>query len=294
MSDIFGFADQEKITYGLGYTLTLKRNNNNDPIIRDNGVDAAKINIKDISWYIPHYVPSLENQQLVMDQILDKDPTEIFYTERTVFRKDVNTNNNWTFELGNSGESAPTFVVVAFQARNKIDSQTHDNAIFDRLPVSNAVCKIGSEKYPDDGIEFLEFLEKKKEIIFDAAKLVEEQQTILRNHFERNLISDLEKCKNQAVKDTIQLLYNKGLFDSFENKDQIFQSYLNFTDEYLLEKYGTEMKTSDGVYYLSDLDYSTREDILNCLKIDEYKDIVDLKYRMKLTDTDINFILFEN
>ena len=150
---MFGFADQEKITYGLGYSLTLKRNNNIDSIIRDNGVDAAKINIKDISWYIPHYTPSMENQQLEMDQILDKDPTEIFYTERTVFRKDVNTNNSWTFELGNSGESTSTYVVDGFQARNKIDSQTHDNAIFDRLPVSNAVCKIGSEKYPDDGIE---------------------------------------------------------------------------------------------------------------------------------------------
>ena len=138
------------------------------------------------------------------------------------------------------------------------------------------------------------FLEKKKEIILDAAKLVEEQQTILRNHFERNLISELEKCKNQAVKDTIQLLYNKGLFDSFENKDQIFNEYLYFSDEYLLEKYGKEIKTSDGVYYLSDLDYSTREDIVKCLKKDEYKDIVDLKYRMKLTDTEINFILFEN
>ena len=138
------------------------------------------------------------------------------------------------------------------------------------------------------------FLEKKKEIILDAAKLVEEQQTILRNHFERNLISELKKCKNQAVKDTIQLLYNKGLFDSFENKDQIFNEYLYFSDEYLLEKYGTEIKTSDGVYYLSDLDYSTREDIVYSLKIDEYKDIVDLKYRMKLTDTEINFILFEN
>ena len=138
------------------------------------------------------------------------------------------------------------------------------------------------------------FLEKKKEIILDAAKLVEEQQTILRNHFERNLISELEKCKNQTVKDTIQLLYNKGLFDSFENKDQIFNEYLYFSDEYLLEKYGTEIKTSDGVYYLSDLDYSTREDIVKCLKKDEYKDIVDLKHRMKLTDTEINFILFEN
>ena len=138
------------------------------------------------------------------------------------------------------------------------------------------------------------FLEKKKEIILDAAKLVEEQQTILRKHFERNLISELEKCKNQTVKDTIQLLNNKGLFDSFENKDQIFNEYLYFSDEYLLEKYGKEIKTSDGVYYLSDLDYSTREDILKCSKIDKYKDIVDLEYRMKLTDTEINFILFEN
>ena len=137
------------------------------------------------------------------------------------------------------------------------------------------------------------FLEKKKEIISEAVKQANEEQVILRNHFERNIFVELEKCKNQAVKDTIQLLYNKGLFDSFENKDQIFNEYLYFSDEYLLEKYGKEIKTSDGVYYLSDLDYSTREDIVYSLKIDEYKDIVDLKYRMKLTDTEINFILFE-
>ena len=126
-------------------------------------MDAAKIDIKNISWYIPHYVPSIENQQLVMNQILNKDPTELYFTERTVFRKDVNTNSNWTFELGNAGgnsnnggsyrESCPTFVIVGFQARNKTDSQVHDNAVFDRLPISNAVCKIGSEKCPDDGIE---------------------------------------------------------------------------------------------------------------------------------------------
>ena len=55
--------------------------------------------------------------------------------------------------------------------------------------------------------------EKKKKINLDAAKLVEEQQTFFRNHFERNLlqsqrncISELEKCKSEAVKDTIQLL----------------------------------------------------------------------------------------
>ena len=136
-------------------------------------------------------------------------------------------------------------------------------------------------------------LEKKKEIISEVVKQVNEQQVILRNHFERNIILELETSKNLAVKDTIQLLYNKGLFDSFENKNQIFNECLYFSDKYLLEKYGTEIKTSDGVYYLSDLDYSTREEIVYSLKIDEYKDIVDLKYRMKPTDTEINFIFFE-
>ena len=208
LKDLFGFADQEKITYGLGYSLTLKRNNNNDPIIRDNGVDAANINIKDISWHIPHYVPSLENQQLVMDQILDKDPTELFYMERIVFRKDVNTNNNWTFELGNSGESTPTFVIVAFQARNKIDSQTHDNAIFDRLPVSNAVCKIGSEKYPDDGIEC--DYERDK---YDQAYSEIENFYLLKS--ETNLLNpfiDLHKFRT---------IYNFYVFDLSKQKDPI-------------------------------------------------------------------------
>ena len=82
--------------------------------------------------------------------------------------------------------------------------------------------------------------EKKKEIILDAAKLVEEQQVILRSHFERNVISELEIFKSEAVKDTIHLLYNKGLFDSFDKKNQMFQLYLTFTNQYLLEKYGTE------------------------------------------------------
>ena len=42
LEDLFGFADQEKLTYELGYTLILKRNNNNDAILWGNGVDAAR------------------------------------------------------------------------------------------------------------------------------------------------------------------------------------------------------------------------------------------------------------
>ena len=54
---------------------------------------------------------------------------------------------------------------------------------------------------------------------------------------------------------------------------------------------GKTIPTSDGEYYLSDLKFCTRQSILESLKKDSYKDIVDMKRRMKLTPTEINFIL---
>ena len=194
LKNLFGFADQEKITYGLGYTLTLKRNTNNDAILRGAGVDAAKVVV--------------ENQQLVLNQILNKDPTELYFTERTGFRKDVNTNSNWTFELGNAGTSTPTFVIVGFQARNKIDSQVHDNAVFDRLPISNAVCKIGSEKYPDDGIECDYDRDK-----YDQA--YSEIENFYHSNSETNLLNpfiDLHKFRTK---------YSFYVFDLSKQKDHI-------------------------------------------------------------------------
>ena len=94
--------------------------------------------------------------------------------------------------------------------------------------------------------------------------------------------------KEQIKKEIIQLLYDKGLFDSYPNKDQVFEPYLIFTDEYLLNKYGNEIKIGDDVYYLSDLNYETsRENIILGLIKQEKLDMVDIKYRMKLTESEI-------
>ena len=76
------------------------------------------------------------------------------------------------------------------------------------------------------------------------------------------------------------------MFDSFLNKDQAFASYLIFSETYLKEKYGKTIPTSDGEYYLSDLEYSTRQSIVEPLKEDSYRDLVDMKHRMKLTPTE--------
>ena len=108
-----------------------------------------------------------------------------------------------------------------------------------------------------------------------------------------NILNSLDQNKITITNNIIQLLYDKGLFDSFPNKDQAFANYLTFSETYLLEKYGKTIPTSDGEYYLSDLEYSTRQSILESLKKDNFKDLVDMKHRMKLTPTEINFILYD-
>ena len=136
--------------------------------------------------------------------------------------------------------------------------------------------------------------EQRKEIITEAVRIIEDKQRTDGRDFQKSLTQQLDKCKQKAVRETIQTLYDKGLFDSYENKDQIFEKYLNFTDEYLLEKYGKEIKVSeDEIYYISDLKYSVREDIVARLREIGFKDVVDMRHRMKLTETEITFILFE-
>ena len=55
LKHIFGFCeDYDKVVYGLKHTLTLTRNNDDDAIFRDAGVDAGKIMLSKISWFMQH------------------------------------------------------------------------------------------------------------------------------------------------------------------------------------------------------------------------------------------------
>ena len=128
--------------------------------------------------------------------------------ERIVFRKVVSTNKKWTFDLENSGESTPTFVIVGFQARTKIDSQAHDNAIFDCLPISNAVCKIGSKKYPVDGIES----DYDRDIYREAYQEIE---NFYRLHTDPNLLKPFTDLHNFRTN------YNFHVFDLSKQKEHV-------------------------------------------------------------------------
>ena len=114
--DIFGFAEyQQKATYGLGYKLTLTRKSDNAVLRKGKPINNAKIKINAIERYVPHYFLSMQQQAILSEQILDNLPTEIRYPERSVFMKEVNTQNFWTFELGTQeGINIPICVFVVF------------------------------------------------------------------------------------------------------------------------------------------------------------------------------------
>ena len=154
LKDVFGFAEyQEKRTYGLGYKLTLTRNTDNAVLNKANGINNGKIKFNAIEWYVPHYTPSMQQQSILSKQILNKTPTQIQYPERSVFMKEVNTQNFWTFELGTQeGINIPTWIFVAFQQNDRQHDQNLNDDTFVRLPVISAQVIIGTERYPDSGI----------------------------------------------------------------------------------------------------------------------------------------------
>ena len=154
LKDVFGFAEhQEKATYGLGYKLTLTRNNDDAVIDKAGGIADARIRIDHIHWYVPHYTPSIQQQSTSSKQILSKTPTELRYVQRSVFMKEVNNQNLWNFELGShENMNVPISIIIGFQKRDRQDSQNLNTDTFCRLPVVSAQCIIGTEKYPDAGI----------------------------------------------------------------------------------------------------------------------------------------------
>ena len=154
LKDVFGFAEyQEKGTYGLGYKLTMTRNSDNAVLNKGNAINLGKIKINALEWYVPHYTPSMQKQSILSDQILNKTPTQIQYPERSVFMKEVNTQNVWTFELGTQeGVSIPTWIFIAFQQNDRQHDQNLNNDTFVRLPVISAQVVIGTERYLDSAI----------------------------------------------------------------------------------------------------------------------------------------------
>ena len=154
LGDNFGFAEhQETATYGFGYKLTLTQNTDNAVLNKTNATNNAKIKINSLDWYVPHYTPSLNEYNKLLNQIKNKNPTNLHYPKRSVIMKEVNTQNFWSFELGTQeGVNVPIWIYVFFQQKDRQHDQNLDNDTFVRLPVISAQVVIGTDRYPHTAI----------------------------------------------------------------------------------------------------------------------------------------------
>ena len=72
LKHFLGFCeDYRKILYGMQQRLTLTRTSNDNAIFRANDVDAGKVDITGIRWFMPHVIPS-DIYRLQLDKIIEK------------------------------------------------------------------------------------------------------------------------------------------------------------------------------------------------------------------------------
>ena len=80
LKHIFGFCeDYTRIIYGMKQTLTLTRDNDNNAIFRRNAVDAGKVVLNKISWYMPKVIPADEEKMKIFKIIEKKQELPVGY-----------------------------------------------------------------------------------------------------------------------------------------------------------------------------------------------------------------------
>ena len=137
-----------KIIYGLKQTLTLTRDNDNNAIFRDAGVDAGKIRLDKISWYMPKIIPADKDKMEIFKILEKKEKLPVAYRMIQCATAQVTETPsfNWRLSAKTSPE-VPRFIIVDFQT-GKNNNQQANPALFDNVNVKTIHCTLNSVRYP--------------------------------------------------------------------------------------------------------------------------------------------------
>ena len=150
LKHIFGFCDDyDKVVYGLKHNLTLTRNNDNDAIFRAAAVDAGKVILSKISWFMPHVTPADKDKMELYKIIERKEKIPVGYRmiqcDSASIPRD-STSFSWRLSVKSSPE-VPRFIIVGFQT-GKSGSQEQNPSTFNNVDVSNIYVMLNSTRYP--------------------------------------------------------------------------------------------------------------------------------------------------
>ena len=124
LKHIFGFCgDYDKVVYGLKHNLTLTRNDDNDAIYKGannaagNPLIIGKVDLKKISWFMPHVTPADKDKMELYKIIERKEKIPVGYRMIQCDSASIpqdSTNFSWRLSVKSSPE-IPRFIIVGFQ-----------------------------------------------------------------------------------------------------------------------------------------------------------------------------------
>ena len=160
LKHFLGFCeDYKKILYGMQQRLTLTRTGYDNAIFKGNAAAGGaavdgKVDIKRISWFMPHVIPS-DAYRLQLDKIIErKEKIPVGYRMLQCDNLPVPAGvGTFTWRLGvKSSPDIPRFIIVGFQTE-KHNDQTKNPAIFDHCQVRNIYVTLNAKRYPDTDYE---------------------------------------------------------------------------------------------------------------------------------------------
>ena len=151
LKHIFGFAeDYNKVIYGFKQELSLYRSqDDDDAIFRANNVDAGKVILDKLSWFVPHVIPA-DAQKFQLYKLIEQKKTfQVGYRKRQcdTFSVPQSTNFSWRLAVKTSPEK-PRYIIIGFQT-NKSNSQTVNPSIFNHCDVKDIHVTLNSRRYPE-------------------------------------------------------------------------------------------------------------------------------------------------
>jgi len=149
LKHIFGFCeDYDKIVYGLKHTLTLVRKSDSHAIYRAAYVDAGKVTLNKISWFMPRVLPSDAEKFPLYKSIESKVSLPIAYRTRQCDTITVPQATLFAWRLGvKNAPEKPRWIVIAFPTEKTGDA-TKNPAIVDHANLKNMYVMLNSTRYP--------------------------------------------------------------------------------------------------------------------------------------------------
>ena len=127
----------------------MTRNEDHEAIFRDGGVDAGKITLSKVSWFMPDVIPADKDKMELYKIIERKEKIPVGYRMIQSTNASIPQTNSFSWRLSvKSSPEVPRFTIVGFQTDRSGD-QDKNPSIFDNLNVRNIYVMLNNKIYPE-------------------------------------------------------------------------------------------------------------------------------------------------